>query len=371
MITVSLSAVRLFRECEEAYYRRHVLGLSLDRKDYAMSLGNILHTYLSIYYLGIKEHILPGEAHLKAVISITIEYEAEIISEANRLWEKGDEADSIKIRGMVDHAKRIANRYFETRGRRDAEEHEILYIEQVLDTVIVDGQAKNRSVLDLVTRHLSTGHICLWEHKTVGTIPDDIIRLQDLQTVLYKVIAEHELDLVFDRVVWNYLRTKEPTVPEQLKNGQLSQRKDLDSTWETYKNMLDILSIDETPYSEVKERLEGREITAFFPRFELPYLANAALLLRDYATSVGVILERREQWKKGEVAPVRSFSFRCNRCEFSLLCKTALLGGDVEDAVRLKFKNRYRQQQGSEGDVQTITSDDIDTSGWDDILEDL
>ena len=362
---VSFSAADRFRTCEQDYYYDQVE--KLERKDRAVPLerGIILATYLELYYKNLQHDYSAPTAHASALVQTMDEYRSKVGGYAVAAEAAGDLDLATELRGMLDVVPRIAERYFETRGEQDALTYEVLQVECWVDAELAPDVG-TRGKVDLITRDRSNGRISLWEHKTVGEIPALDRRLRDLQTLLYRRPAEKRYGFMVDSVTWNYLRTKEPTIPDVLKNGGLSKRKDLDTTWEVYLELIKEHELDVNDYAEICSRLGlNREADAFFPRHELPMVAREDVLLRDFTATAVHIQQRRKEWDEGG-QPIRSVGYRCVRCTWRHLCTAVILGGDAESVKLLRYKQRAPSPSGN-APAEQILREEVnvhdDTSG--------
>lgn len=341
ILNVSLSAVQSFRTCEQQYAYRYVERLRRRDKARPLEFGSMLHTYLEIYYGHLLEGEKPQDAHEFSKVSTSSMYTPEIKRMAKGLFLLRHDAEAQALLDLLPAAGRIADRYFLTRGQFDAEEYEILFVEEPIE-VPMGYSIVTRGKVDMVTRHRDHGRINLWEHKSTSNEPSSEYRLRDLQTTLYasniKTLELLEDDI--DAIMWNYIRTQEPTIPEQLKNGTLTRRANLDSTWEVYAVQLAKYKLSATDYEEQRQRLEGREESVYFRRHEHVLLASAKTLLRDYLRTARDIKLKRKLWASKKRVPVRNLSLSCDWCEYKDLCNAALFAGSDKDA-------RGRFSQGS------------------------
>src|ERR1051326_7855342 len=113
----------------------------------------------------------------------------------------------------------------------------------------------------------------LMDHKSCKNIPGEEARFSDLQLVLY-YWAWNKLhpDEPVDGIIWDYLRTKPPTVPEPLVKGGLSIAKNMDTDYYTYVMAAQQHNIDITQphYRECVANLKQRGSIDFFQRISLP-----------------------------------------------------------------------------------------------------
>jgi len=267
-----------------------------------------------------------------------VKYQPEINSYVNTLHLTGNDELAKQMQDLPALAGRLTNRYFEVRGRTDAERYEVLLVEEWLKLQVY-RDILSTGVADLLTRDRETGRLSLWEHKSTQNVPENAVRLRDFQTMLYATKLKWLKDYQVDSITWNYIRTKEPSIPDVLKSGELTKRKDLDTTWEQYVATARVNNIDPfvAIYYEVKERLEGREETVFFPRYEVEIVVSEAALMNDYIEEAKRIKQARADWQKGVSKPIKTIMRDCDYCEYFKICQAALTGGDEEDVIRMKF----------------------------------
>lgn len=312
----------------------------------APELGLILHDYLSTYYQWIaasSSSAPPGvgvsdDAHNAALMKITADYVPEIKTLARRAEEVGAYETAEILSELPNVANRIAQRYYLNLGKFDAERYDVLYVEESLSMDLTPRIRSNGKV-DLVTQDRETGLVVLWEHKSTTSVPDMSYRMRDLQTILYAEKLAHLYDIRVDQINWNYMRTKEPTIPKLLKSGQLSQAADIDSTWEAYAAEVANQKLDLTDYDKMRELLEGRELSVFFPRFTQALVGDPNVLLRDYIVTAKDIRRHKRAWAEGTLEPTRNLQRDCSWfCEFKSLCNAVVMGGDDDELIDLSFR---------------------------------
>lgn len=336
MLTVSLSAVQAFQRCEQRYHYQYVERLRQRVRDVAPQRGIILHEYLSAYYGYIGAG--PEMAHTNALHDITESWAGRVNQAAQAAFLLGDERTAAQYQELMGACERIATRYHNARGRDDAERYEVVINEERIRTPI-NANIISESVIDLVLRERAwPGRMLLSEHKSTGNVPPSSVRTRDLQTLLYAEVLERERGIRVDGVLWNYLATKEPTVPEPLKSGGLTRRKDIDTTWEVYAQACLDAGYDPAGYADMRERLDGRELTRFFPRYEAVIVADRGVLLRDYEARAVQMDNARSAWERGYAVPIRTLSHDCDYCPFFRLCEAELTGGDTDDLKRMYFR---------------------------------
>lgn len=340
-LVVSLSASNMFDTCEMAYWQRYILGLERRDKTVPLSRGIVLHNYFESYYNGLKNGISAYDSHTNALYAMDVVAQTEV-AKYEMLADIIDDPDQYNdFINMPEACQRIAVRYFEARGRDDAAKYEILFVEERALVTLAPG-IQSVGVIDLVTRHRDSGLVKIWEHKTTANIPPTEIRLRDLQTLLYSAKLEALHGLVPQGITWNYVRTKEPTVPKILKKGDISVAKDIDSTWGVYSAAVVDSGgdPDDVRYATLRARLQPRELEVFFPRIEHVTIMNVDYVLDNYIATARQIKRKINMWERKIELPRMHLSRDCRWCQFSQLCMVRLTDGDIDDIIKLRYRRR-------------------------------
>src|SRR5690606_18185499 len=111
--------------------------------------------------------------------------------------------------------------------------------------------------------------VWLTEHKTHQRFPDEHVRFSNFQAVMYCWVLPEIGFPSPDGVLWDYIRTKPPTVPDLLVNGGLSKRKNIDTTPEVYLKAIKEHGLNPADYQDMLELLKGKE-ESFYKRVFLP-----------------------------------------------------------------------------------------------------
>lgn len=190
--------------------------------------------------------------------------------------------------------------------------------------------------VDLAPGIVFTGHIDkmptdkqgrVWDmdHKSHKSIPDAEDRFRDLQQVFYQWAMPLSGYAKPTGVIWDYVRTKPPTIPEALVKGGLSQRKDIDTTWEVYSGEIARLKLDPKEYKKMEAILKPRGQMDFFQRVLLP-TPNPILIKNVVEEAKTTAIEIK---RLGGVDKVRSIDMTCKRCEYYNLCQAEFRGLDA------------------------------------------
>lgn len=162
------------------------------------------------------------------------------------------------------------------------------------------------------------------DHKSHKNIPEPEDRYVDLQQVFYQWAAPLSGYVKLAGVIWDYVRTKPPTLPEELKKGGLSQRKNIDTTWEVYEGEIKRLGLNPKDYIEMRQLLEPRGQMDFFLRVQLP--APSPKLVENVVSEARTTAIEIKRF--GGVDKTRSVTRDCKRCEFFNLCMAEFRGLD-------------------------------------------
>ena len=322
MPTVSYSEVSSFRRCQKAWEYRYKTGLKRQRKGIRLFKGEILHEMLNAYINAklVKGRIgddpwdvLAGyEERFKSYFEEEKERFGDIIGDCGAIFEgylRKYRHDPLR------YEKSEVPVYFDITGK--------MRFAGFIDKIAVDAQDR-RWIVD---------------HKFIATIPSGEDRFSELQLLLYVWgLGKSNPEIEIDGVLWDYARSKAPTVPEVLKNGELSQRKNLDCDVFTYQRTIAENNKDPRNYTEMLKHLEGKE-DSFFERVFLPkpttHMVNE--VVEDFlSTAEDIQLARR---KGTRVA--RSMSpFNCSTCEYRSVCEAEVRGHDTDFVIKADYIQR-------------------------------
>lgn len=171
----------------------------------------------------------------------------------------------------------------------------------------------------------------LMEHKSHKTLPRSDYRFLDMQTAKYFWAINQDGrygDLT--GVLWNYIRTKEPTKPKMTKKTNRLSRARIDTDVLTFYNSLIEYGLDPHDFRDVLSRLKKHQ--TFFRRDRVPKPARVA------ETLVKEMVIVADEIEKG-VRPVRSIERGCEfSCSYRDLCITQLYGGDAKDVIKRNYR---------------------------------
>jgi hypothetical protein len=208
--------------------------------------------------------------------------------------------------------------------------------------------ARFKGKIDLVVEDDEYGGLWIWDAKWVKRIPPPDERMMSPQAPLY-VWALRQMGLDIRGFVYNYGRTKPPTVPRLLKRGVLSTAQKMDTDQWTYLQEIKRVHGDRWKqyipiYRDKLLELRGRE-AMWFDRQRIPVEDEKVLAaVREYVASVRDI-QRRES--RRQYVP-RSYFYNCRfGCDYHGPCVAEWAGLEIEPLIKADFQftgERYEKE---------------------------
>lgn len=301
MITFSQSKIKCWRRCHKQYRYKYDQGLIRRQSPVALARGITLHEMLDAHVLG-KDWRTPLETYRQNY--------HRMFSEERESFSTPEELESIFLRYQAFYKDDGLN----YEGRTEIEvqvEYQGLVFKGIIDKLPRDNQ----------------GRVFVCDHKTHRIIPDEDARFSDIQTILYYWALRQNGEQV-DGVLWDYIRTKTPTVPEKLKSGGISKRANIDTDVETYLKAIHDNGLDPADYQDMLEKVKRN---VFFKRIYLPK-PNEMLVqsvVNDFFSTANEIIHSKSE--------VRNLTKDCKRCSYYQLCTAEVRGLDTKFIKNLLF----------------------------------
>jgi len=315
MSDISYSKLKDWKMCKQLYYYRHVEGLRPKRKTKALYMGSILHDMLRVFNLGGK-----WETVLKA-------YELEF----NKLFIEERES----LGDIIGNAKRIMEGYIEKWGEKlpfiSIEEKipGIKFIEGTNLTIKTDGVIEDN------------GH-WLVEHKSTKKFSADQVSLFNPQGILY-LWGLRQLGIKIKGIIWDYIRTKPPTIPRILKDGTVSRKVNVDTDYDTYYNTIVASGNEPKDYQEMLSMFKSQG-EVFYKRSVLVVPEPTIKLVIADLKQTAMEISRLQNY------PTRNNStITCRGCQFRKLCEATLYNVDVNFIKKKDFRRREEIENEDKG----------------------
>lgn len=292
----SQSEIKAYRRCPKSHDYKYSQMLSRRTAPSALLRGTVLHSMLELHILG-KDWREPLVEYRKTYNGLW--------AEERETYPSPEELEGIVLR----YLKHWENDGLDYGGRTEVEiraEHRGILFKGIIDALPDD----------------SMGRRWLGDHKTHKVLPDEATRFSDIQTVLYYWAVRENGEAV-DGILWDYIRTKPPAIPETLKSGGLSKRKNIDTDTTTYLAEIHKQGLDPKDYQDILAIVEKNN-DSFFKRIYLPR-PNEKLIqsvVKDFFDTAEEIRDNRKQ--------TRNMTRDCKSCTFYQLCSAEVRGLDSE-----------------------------------------
>jgi hypothetical protein len=324
----SNSKLKCFNRCPRQYYYKYMENLQAKKKKETLERGSLVHECLEHYYLegGNTQAMVPPLKNYKKKLR-------KMFDEERVLYEEIPHDVAQILRGYHRHWKTLEHYELATYQGKPIIE---MAFEVDLTPNVILGVTLDRSLED---------HMGLWvmDTKTAKQLPSDNFRTTDTQSMLYEWALEKVLGMKTAGMIWDYVRTKTPTVPEVLKNKQLSKRSNIDTDQYTYKRAIKEHGLDLEDYKDFVKTLPTTK--NFYHRIKNPREPHMIHETLKMAVIVGERIHELRNKKKDYYT--RSISFLCDRdCEFRDLCIADMQGSDTKFMIEHYYEPRKEDKYG-------------------------
>lgn len=311
LLKVSFSRIKLWRRCRKAHWYKYVLGVQRKRAPAGMHKGRIVHDMVEAYLRGQKWEKILAE-YVKAYNKMFAEEKemyGDIPNDMRRIME-----------GYIRQWDKDGLKYITIEERFEFPIEKGLNFVFQLDALVVDKKKRE----------------WLLERKTPKKFPDEQIRLSDIQTLLYTwALNKVGKGKKVAGVMWDYVRSKPPTIPEVLKKGGLSIAQKIDTDHYTYLKAIKDNKLDPKDYAEKLSDLEPIK-DKFYRRVYMPISESARdIVVNDMITTAREIALNPK-------SETRTLDYTCRQCQYFNLCQAELRDLDVDFIL----KNEYTQSIG-------------------------
>lgn len=297
----SQSEVKAFRRCKKAHDYKYRQFLVRKQAPHQLARGVIIHDLIDAHFTG-QDYKPRLEEYRK-------QYQG-LWDDESEGFTSPEDIEALFLR-YLNHWKDDGLIY----EKRSEVEVRVAYNSEVGFKGILDKIPLDRQ-----------GRKWVMDHKTHKVIPDEATRFADIQTVLYYWAAGEEGIITpgKDGVLWDYIRTKLPSVPEVLKSGKgLSRRANIDTDYNTYMTAIKEGGFDPDDYKEELARAKANS-GSFFQRVRLPS-PNQDLVNQVVVDFFDTVKEIRSC-----TTPTRNMTRDCKSCSYFHVCQAELRGLDSE-----------------------------------------
>lgn len=309
---ITQSMLKAARKCWRLYHNRYVLELGRKKPVLQLFRGTIIHEMVDARALGSVDPM-------------------DILKKYAREYKKLLNEEKDYYGDLIEECRRIFFAYCRHWGDEELkyEQCEIPAFTDLLPEIRFAGTIDKIAI----DKH---GRRWIMDHKTHKNFPDEGQRMADIQLVLY-VWAWNRWnpDQKVSGIIWDYIRTKPPTIPHLLKKGGLSKAQ-IDTDYYTYMKAIKENKLNPKDYQDILEKLDD-QVSPFFERVPLPNPSAALIdsVVNDAKDTASMIVNL------GKVMKTRHLSRDCSWCEFNALCQAEIRGLDVSFVM----KSQYQKQE--------------------------
>jgi hypothetical protein len=168
------------------------------------------------------------------------------------------------------------------------------------------------------------------ERKNHKDIPDEDARWRNLQSAVYTKLVEVSGLMKVEGLCWDYIRTKRPTRPQQLKNGSLSKRA-IDTLPSVVVHTCGRFKI---PLKSVQHLYTSAQqnMKAYYKRIYTP--TKKALVNMVFSDFVETAKEMKALHGKTQV---KTIGRHCSWCSYEPLCRAQLRQLDIDYILKKEY----------------------------------
>jgi PD-(D/E)XK nuclease superfamily len=313
---VSHSRIRCWRRCKMLHHYRYVQKLKKKKKSLPLRVGSIIHLMIEYYQeTGDWQEVWEG---------FRTEFNREYREEKLEFGDVPALVNNI-VKGYVDYYSEDGLTYPKRRGRST----EIRVLKYLSNEVIFDGYIDAYPVDE-------QGRNWLMDHKSCRFIPSEEQRFSDLQLLIYCWLLPQCGYPKPDGVIWDYLRTKSPVIPDVLKDGSISKNSRIDTTFSVYKaTVINHLGYNKwkSDYMDFAKANFNNSEEKFYRRIRLP--TPSAEMVNNVV--LDLIDTSHEIYYYGKDLKTRNMNKDCSWCEFYNLCSIEVRGLDSSYLKKTEF----------------------------------
>jgi hypothetical protein len=315
-IITTHSMIKTFRRCPKQTQYKYVDRLKTKIGSLPLERGNWIHALLECYYLDNSWE----DKH------------AALTQKFNDLFDEEKEA----LGDLPRECDRIMKAYLWHYKQHDWKVHEVEFI---LEAEFPDGSVY-RGKIDLLVED----QYGLWivDHKSHKILPNIGFRLLDSQSALY-IWAAWKNKIPVQGHIWNYIRTKAPTVPYLLKSGQRLSKKGVDTDFLTYVTALKKYKLNLNTYKHEILRLKNQQYRhgelQTSPFFRRDILEKDSRMIKQVVQEAYTTHKRMHSYPWDDVRQIERIPDRsCTyQCPYSDLCQVELFTGNGDHLRRKKY----------------------------------
>lgn len=314
----SQSKVRKWRTCRLQYHLRYVERLEKKRKSRPLQFGTMVHDMLEADLIG--------------------EDPFEVLARYEKEQGKLFKAEIEEFGDIIADVGTIMTSYFDF--YRDDKTRPIRYNKQYAEHWLEVPIGEEMQFVMKVDAFARTPNKLRWieEHKTFSRAPNDDDRWRNLQSCVYIKATELLGMKPFDGILWNYVKSKPPKVPQILKSGDVSTRS-IDTLPSVVIALRDELKLPQGGNVADLIAHAERNMKSWFFRVFTPVRTHVVEeIYGDFIDTAQEMMEGHS--KKCD----RNIGMHCSWCDFEPICRATLTGGDADFVKEKGYDIREKKE---------------------------
>lgn len=305
-LILSNSKIKKRRSCYRAYHYKYVEKLMKKTKGDALVRGSAIHECIEYYNT--------GRSWKKAWKEFQEEWDEKYLLE-----EKEHYGDIPKL--VYDLMEGYVEYY---------EDEDLEYLESEKEFLVCLNKSADiwmYGFIDFIAED-SEGNIWIGETKTHKRFPDEDMRLFNIQSSIYIWALEQLGYKKVKGVIWNYIRAKQPTVPQILQSGKISTRR-LDSIPTVVERFLKEQGEDLDKYQEF---LNGLSWDDYYRRYQVRISKDVVNSIMEDVLETAYDIQDNPDLKARNLG-----SQDCKFCDYKNICQAELAGADTEFIIKADY----------------------------------
>lgn len=307
-INISQSKVKSYRQCKRQYHYKFVEMLRKKKIKRPFTFGRIVHEMIEAYAEGDDPYSVIDNLELT----------------------KGDYfRREIEMYGnILDDVRLIMGEYFEmwgdnlvyVRKNKRSSEHEfrIELMKGLWFTGRIDAVGKAKGLRWVV------------EHKSFSRMPNDDDRWRSVQAAVYFRALQIMGWAEPDGILWDYISSKPPGMPELLKSGKMSVKKTV-TLPSIVRGFIKDHKLKESDYKEFLATVDARR-SDFFLRWYTPVKRPVVNMVWDDFLETAIEIAENHGEKKA-----RNIGQHCGWCDYEAPCRAEMQGSDVDFIISREY----------------------------------
>lgn len=315
--TLSQSKASRWNTCRASYHYKYVRDLKRRRVARPLTFGSAVHKVIEDTVQGVATPKL--RASLDKWATDHLSEHKYFTAELDMFQEAVDDAWLI----MREYATFWPNnhlKYLKVEGR--FAEHELRFKPSQEDFIItgkIDAYAKSRNGLKWLV-----------EHKSGRTLLSDEDRWRSIQSAVYLTVGRELGHPEVDGMVWDMVRSKEPTKPYLLQNGTFSLKM-IDSLPSVIIETIKAAGQDPNDYPTLLATV-AKNSNQWFQRVFQPVTENVRTFLFGQFIQTGRdILDNAHKNKQMTIGK------HCSWCDYEPICRALMSNNDVDYVIEKEF----------------------------------